>query len=396
MLGRWNPISQTILEWQWIVLHWIEHLPWNDFWNPVVTKTEQTHYGPWQSQYHTVQPKGPPNAGPWKLTQWSPQTVANAWRDAAFISSAISLAISLVMTGMMSMTRSDIFSNVLGDSLRSVRNIFSAIDSQDLVTIAWANVPRELYNVKIRKGVVFKGLGFQQALGLGPSPGSGKPNQTTQLLALALVSLRIQQPILRSIGVNFKHGGCISQWKAWKMSGFATPTPSSQQVFGTAFRLQSLEIQNCHSNFTRLPLGSPRTTPGTPKLSPNIPTPSPNTRRSKQLHGFKFFLIYFEHWHMHGLEALWAQYLLKFHGVYLKLVHSKHQHIFAEKWWYGNAMGCLALPRWFLFKPASNMGRWTNNCNFGRIISFQNFGNTAHFELSQLRGCKYMQAIYNT
>ena len=118
------------------------------------------------------------------------------------------------MTGMMSMTRSDIFSNVLGDSLRSVRNIFSAIDSQDLVTIAWANLPRELYNVKIRKGVVFKGLGFQQALGLGPSPGSGKPNQTTQLLALALVSLRIQQPILRGIGVNFKHGGCISQWKA--------------------------------------------------------------------------------------------------------------------------------------------------------------------------------------
>ena len=247
MLGRWNPISQTILEWQWIVLHWIEHLPWNDIWNPVVTKTEQTHYGPWQSQYHTVQPKGPPNAGPWKLTQWSPQTVANAWRDAAFIFSAISLAISLVMTGMMSMTRSDIFSNVLGDSLRSVRNIFSAIDSQDLVTIAWANLPRELYNVKIRKGVVFKGLGFQQALGLGPSPGSGKPNQTTQLLALALVSLRIQQPILRSIGVNFKHGGCISQWKAWKMSGFATQTPSSQQVFGAAFRLQSLEIQNCHT-----------------------------------------------------------------------------------------------------------------------------------------------------
>ena len=41
-----------------------------------------------------------------------------------------------------------------------MRNIFSAIDSQDLVTIAWANLPRELYNVKIRQGVVFKGLGF--------------------------------------------------------------------------------------------------------------------------------------------------------------------------------------------------------------------------------------------
>ena len=31
------------------------------------------------------------------------------------------------------------------------------------------------------------------------------------------------------------------------MLGFATQTPSSQQVFGAAFRLQSLEIQNCHT-----------------------------------------------------------------------------------------------------------------------------------------------------
>ena len=185
--------------------------------------------------------------------------------------------------------------------------------------------------------------------------------------------------------------------ESMKNVGFATQTPSSQQVFGAAFRLQSLEIQNCHtvtSPDSHWVVLEPH------QAHPDYHQTYPHHHRTRAGPNnsmvSSFFLIYFEHWHMHGLEALWAQYLLKFHGVYLKLFHSKHQHSFAEKWWYGNAMGCLALPRWFLFKPASNMGRWTNNCNFGRIISFQNFRNTAHFELSQLRGCKYMQAIYNT
>lgn len=133
VLGRWNPI---------------------DIWNPVVTKTEQTHYGPWQSQYHTVQPKGPPNAGPWKLTQWSPQTVAAGADDSLralgemlrsylLHSSAISLAISLaiwqvwwVWPGAISVQTFLAFQPALSAEQCHWLSRFE-------VTIAWANLPRE-------------------------------------------------------------------------------------------------------------------------------------------------------------------------------------------------------------------------------------------------------------